>query len=318
MGPRLKPQEMPGAVDQVRTRLLTGLHFGHYRPGDRAPSIRRMAALTHLNHKTVHRAYRLLADEGLLDVRWGSGTFFRESRPSKSHTPSPGSLLDAVARCRVEADHLGVSSGVFMHFLESFIGDRLHGARVAVAECNREQIGLIERELRAGLGVETREVLITDLVAHHPSLLSGIHGVVTTDCHLQEVKEMVASRGLPVYRVALAPQFTHTMIRQARKGPVLMVVRDRSYGPVFLRMLRQMQVPAEFVERFRIVETRDLDATAMPRQAGSFYISPLVSRDVRLPVPRGLRRILPGRYLAEASVEELKAQLALDLALQSG
>jgi len=277
-----------------------------------------MAALTHLNHKTVHRAYRLLADEGLLYVRWGSGTFFCESRPSKSHTPSPGSLLDAVARCRVEADHLGVSPSVFMHFLGSFIGDRLRGTRMAVAECNREQIGLIERELRTGLGIETREVLISDLVAHHPSLLSDIHGVVTTDCHLQEVKEMVASRGLPVYRVALAPQFTHTMIRQARKGPVLMVVRDRSYGPVFLRMLRQMQVPAEFVERFRIVEIQDFDAaTSMPRQAGSFYISPLVSRDVRLPAPRGLRRIRPGRYLAEASVEELKAQVALDLALRS-
>jgi hypothetical protein len=277
-----------------------------------------MADLTGLNHKTVHRAYRHLAEEGLLEVRWGSGTFFSESRKTTAHKPLPSSLLDAVERCRIEADHLGVAPDVFLSVLDMLMGDRLKDTPIAVAECNREQIGLIERELRTGLGLATREVLISDLVAHHPSLLSEVHGVVTTDCHRQEVTEMVADLGIPVYRVALAPEFTYTLIRHARKGPVHMVVRDPVYGPVFLRMLRQMQVPREVIENFKVTGPAEfLSRCRGTREAGSVCLSPLVSREIGTRLPQGLARIRPGRYLAPASIETLQAQLALDLALKA-
>jgi len=313
MGPNIK-SPLANGLEQVRGRLLTGLHVGQYKPGERAPSIRRMAALTHLNQKTVHRAYRNLAEEGLLEVRWGSGTFFSDSRNKTTHKPLPISLLEAVERCRVEADHLGIVPEVYLRFLRFVMGGRLEGTPIAVAECNREQIGLIERELRAALGVATREVLISNLVLHHPSLLAGVKGVVTTDCHRQEVTEMVAALGIPVYRVALAPNFTQALIRHARKGRVQMVVRDRNYGPVFLRMLRQMQVPEEVVRRFRIVSPAEYDPRAPGSEgAGSVYVSPLVAREFGASAPR---RIKPGSYLASTSIEALRAQLALDLAVQ--
>ena len=318
MGPRIKSSPLANGLEQVRGRLLTGLHVGHYKPGDRAPSIRRMAALTHLNQKTIHRAYRHLAEEGLLEVKWGSGTFFTETRSKTTHKPLPISLLESVERCRVEADHLGVDPDVYLRFLRFCMGGRLAGTPIAVAECNREQIGLIERELRATLGVATREVLISKLVVHHPSLLAGVKGVVTTDCHRQEVTEMVAPLRIPVYRVALAPKFTQALIRHARNGPVQMVVRDRNYGPVFLRMLRQMQVPEEIVQRFRIVSPAEyLSRVPGSRYAGSAYVSPLVARELGASARQETRRIRPGPYLASTSIEALRAQLALDLAVEA-
>ena len=87
MGPRATPPRVANCLEQVRARLLTGLHLGRFKPGDRAPSIRRMAALTHFNPKTVQRAYRQLTADGLLDAKWGSGTFFCDSRSK----PSPAS-----------------------------------------------------------------------------------------------------------------------------------------------------------------------------------------------------------------------------------
>jgi hypothetical protein len=277
-----------------------------------------MAGLTRLNHKTVHRAYSQLAKEGLLDVKWGSGTFFSEAQRSQTaNDPLPGSLLEAVERCRVEANHLGVAPDVFLRFLELTVGGRLRGTPIAVAECNGEQIGLIERELRAVLGVTTRQLLLTESVAPHPSLFSGVRGIVTTDCHRQEVTEMVSSLGIPVYRVALAPAFTHTLIQRARREPVLMVVRDPSYGPVFLGMLRKMQIPPEVVRRFEIIGSSELEARAGGRQGpGAVYVSPLVAAKVDAPLLRGLRRIRPPRYLATASVETVKVHLALELAKQ--
>lgn len=319
MDPRNLWRESASGVEQVRARLLTALHLGQHKPGDRAPSIRRMAVLAGLNHKTVHRAYVQFAKEGLLDMRWGSGTFFSESRlQTPSHNPLVGALLEVVERCRVEADHLGVAPDVFLRFLGLIMGGRLRGTVVAVAECNREQIGLIERELRGALGVSTRELLISDIVAHHPSALAGVRAVVTTDCHRAEVTEMIVPTGIPVYRVALAPAFTQTLLRRARQGPVVMVVRDPTYGKVFLRMLRQLQVPREVLDRFEVVGGEELRSRkrGLP-PTGSLYVSPLVS-DLDFSSHRGLRRIKPQPYLAATSVEAVKVQLALQLAAREG
>ena len=315
MGPRANASVFGSGLERVRARLLTALHLGQAKPGSRAPSIRRMAALTQLDPKTIHRAYRSLAHEGLLDTRPGSGTFYSEPHVNSVHKPLASSLLETVERCRVEANHLGVDSDIFLRFLELFMGRGLQGVPIAVAECNREQIGLIERELRAGLGVATREMLITELVAHHPSLLSTVRGVVTTDCHRQEVAEIVAPLGIPVYRVALAPEFTTTLIRYARKAPLSMVVSDGRYAAVLRRMLRQMQVPRDVIAQFRFIRPAEL-ASPGPGAPRSVYVSPLLAREVGTSLPPGLRRVKPGRYLAATSVESLKAQLALDLAMR--
>ena len=81
-------------------------------------------------------------------------------------------------------------------------------------------------------------------------------------------------------------------------------------------MLRQMGVPRDVVGRFRIVESAELRASRSERAPGPVYVSPLVPREPTIALPSG-RRIRPGRYLAGASIEELKAQVALDLALDA-
>ena len=116
--------------------------------------------------------------------------------------------------------------------------------------------------------------------------------------------------------MALAPGFTQTLLRHAHRGPVLMVVRDPAYGPVFLRMLRQMQVPRETIGRFKIVGPEDIvSQSRVARGTGAVYVSPLVARKIVTPQIQGLRRIRAGNYLAAASIDRLKAQLALDLAM---
>lgn len=66
----------PGqATEKVREHLMTSLHLGRLRPGDRVASVRRLADITGLNRKTVHRAYGALVKEGFLDARPGAGTF---------------------------------------------------------------------------------------------------------------------------------------------------------------------------------------------------------------------------------------------------
>jgi len=76
-------------ADQLRARLVDG----ELAPGDRLPSVRRLAVDLGVHFNTVAGAYRALADEGWLDVSQG-----RHVRVIERATPSP--TADTRARFR--------------------------------------------------------------------------------------------------------------------------------------------------------------------------------------------------------------------------
>lgn len=305
-------------VERVRHELLTALHFGKLGPGDRVPSVRRLADTTGMNRKTIHRAYRRLADEGLLELRPGSGTFIAErivGNGSNGGPASVGDLLLAVNRCRATAETLGLSPDVFASFLDIQLASGFRDVPVVVTECNHEQLGLMEQELSHSLGLDTRPKLIEDLKRAPAASLEGAVGVITTECHGAEVDELVASSGLPVFRVALDPHFPQRVVDQARGGRMLMVVKDRTFAPVFRRLLEQMAVPAELIRRIDIHETREARARLWDLDADStLWVSPLVESAWRH-LPAGRYRRLSCTWRVEsASAERLRAGLALCLA----
>ncbi|AIJ23570.1 FadR/GntR family transcriptional regulator [Amycolatopsis methanolica] len=62
-------------VPQVASLLRQRIHRGDWRPGDRLPNEVQLAAEFGVGRSSVREAVRLLAQDGLLDVRHGSGTF---------------------------------------------------------------------------------------------------------------------------------------------------------------------------------------------------------------------------------------------------
>jgi GntR family transcriptional regulator len=62
-------------VDQVRQALQLGI----LRPGDQLPTVRDVVRQIAINPNTVHRAYRDLEQQGLIEGRPGSGTFVQRS-----------------------------------------------------------------------------------------------------------------------------------------------------------------------------------------------------------------------------------------------
>src|SRR4030095_6979975 len=100
--------------ERGREPLMTSLQLGKLRPGDRVASVRRLADITGLNRKTVHRAYGALVKEGFLDVRPGAGTFVAQSADVRR---THDALTHAVNRCRVEARSLGLSPSAFADFV---------------------------------------------------------------------------------------------------------------------------------------------------------------------------------------------------------
>ncbi|MGW4587559.1 FadR/GntR family transcriptional regulator [Amycolatopsis thermoflava] len=62
-------------VPQVASLLRQRIQRGDWRPGDRLPNEVQLAAEFGVGRSSVREAVRLLAQDGLLDVRHGSGTF---------------------------------------------------------------------------------------------------------------------------------------------------------------------------------------------------------------------------------------------------
>ncbi len=305
--------------ERVRSHLLTALHLGRLRPGDRVLSVRRLASMTGLNRKTVHRAYRALVEEGLLDVRPGSGTFVAETTaPIAGRPASTGDLVSAVNRCRAEAAALGLRPEVFAGFVANYLAGGLRDLRVAVAECNHEQIDVMVRHLDGALGLDCRPVTLTELAADPVRAVGDAWCVITTDCHRAEVVESVASLGKPVYRTALDTEFPRRLVDYARVGPGLMVVADERFADVFRRLLENLPTPPRLVERVHVVGVdearerfRDLNGHRW------VWISRLAERGLAARVPAGLERVGLHWFIAPGSFERLRARLALDVSLRA-
>ena len=71
--PRLPSQRIAGYLRSV-------IRDGEFRPGDRLPSERELAQAHGAARNTAREAIRILAEEGLVDRRHGSGVFVRERR----------------------------------------------------------------------------------------------------------------------------------------------------------------------------------------------------------------------------------------------
>lgn len=66
---------------QICQRFKTAIAQGHLRAGDRVPAVRALATALNLARGTVEMAYRILTDEGYLQVRGAAGTVVSPSLP---------------------------------------------------------------------------------------------------------------------------------------------------------------------------------------------------------------------------------------------
>ena len=74
------------AYEQITSGLRTLLVARKFRTGDLLPTVRQLAMDLGVHHNTVAEAYRILAEEGWLDLKRGRGATVVE-RPRPDATP---------------------------------------------------------------------------------------------------------------------------------------------------------------------------------------------------------------------------------------
>ena len=198
-------------LERVRARLLSDLHAGRLRPGDRVPSVRRLADLTGMNRKTIHRAYTSLVHDGLLEARPGSGTYITTSTTQRADNFPVLELMQVLSRSREEAVALDVDPGAFVAFLSAGLADGLRGIPVTVAESNDELGAELTKALADQLQVETRQLRIRDLEADPQGAIRGTRVVVTTPQNIERLTRVFAPLGISVFAIEFeSPKGTYS------------------------------------------------------------------------------------------------------------
>src|SRR2546425_40266 len=157
---RLDRDRKESLLEQARDQIISGLHAGLLRPGDRLPSLRRVAALSALNVKTVMRIYRGLQREGLVSLRKGSGAFVTVRDPDDFEPTQAAILARLLRRHMDEASGMNVGPGAYVTLIHR-LGTRsnLRRPSVVILESNAEQGRLYPRQLERRLGVAAHPVL---------------------------------------------------------------------------------------------------------------------------------------------------------------
>jgi len=104
--------------DQVKRQISALVAAGELRPGDKLPTVRRLAEDLGLAPNTVARAYRELEAAGVLDTRGRAGTFVTGDERSRA-------ARQAAAEYAQRTRELGLSADEAMALVErSLASDR--------------------------------------------------------------------------------------------------------------------------------------------------------------------------------------------------
>lgn len=110
------PSDQAPLYAQLVASVRTALGRGDLRPGERLPAARDLAEALDLNMHTVLRAYQLLRDEGIVELRRGRGAVVRSDLDPRAP------LHDQVDELLATARRLGLDTAALVRV----VTDRAH------------------------------------------------------------------------------------------------------------------------------------------------------------------------------------------------
>lgn len=119
---RIDPDDPVPIGDQIVYRVLYGIARGVYRPGDKLPSVREVAARLKVNPNTVAKAYRDLERDGVIESRRGTGVFVHEAGPAIATERRQALVLERFERAVGEALDAGLSAAEVQEVLIEALG----------------------------------------------------------------------------------------------------------------------------------------------------------------------------------------------------
>jgi DNA-binding transcriptional regulator YhcF (GntR family) len=298
--------------EQAREQLLTALHLGKLRAGDRLPSVRQMSQHCTINIKTAFSIYQRLSEEGYIELRTGSGAYVADIDRADLDQAYCLSIFQLIKSNLSAASNLRLDPHQYYKLVESFVEKpRLALTQVTVVECNEEQVNLFAHEITNRLKVRVLPVLLAQLEKPDrriARMLALTDFFATTDYHFKEVKALSARYNKKILQLRLNADFLPELIAAARRGPVLMVVSNASFFPAFRQNLLNLGILPSILDHISPTDgTNIAQVRAALARAQSVYISPICDQNLRDLIPSRVKELRLDNMLSSDSIEALEA-----------
>ena len=282
--PRRRRNEL---ADTLRRRVVGSVTSGALRRGDRLPSAREVAADFEADPRLVLAAYRILAREGLVEIRRCSGIYVA-GMPAVSDGPAlvaDGWLADVL----VQGIEHGIGASRLGDFLRRVVTTRR--LRAAVVADTADMRDSACAELRDDYGIDPVPFMPDALDrpgGPAPELLAVDFGF-TTEAHAAVMRRALGGAngtpGKPVVAISLRNQTPPDWQRALEKGRVYMVCTD----PRTLTLMEELLGPTEAQKLTVLVVGRD-DVRQIPPSA-PVYVTRSAQRRLG-------EAVVPGRLMA--------------------
>lgn len=299
--PRRRRSEL---ADSLRRRVVGAIAAGASRRGERLPSAREVAAEIGADPRLVLAAYRILAREGVVEIRRRSGIYVA-STPQVADGPAvtaDGWLVDVLA----EGVEHGVAAPRLGEWLRRCATTRR--VRAAVVADTVDQLEAFTGELRDDYGIDAVPFAPDALgrPAGLPHEMRDADLIVTADGYAARLRELLAPARTPVVAVQVRTEIAPELRRALGREPIYFIVADaRSMAPVMHALGAQG-------DRVRIVVIGRDDVRDIPRDA-LVYVSRSARRRL---APADLpKRVLPTEraFSGETVREVLGVVVAVNL-----
>jgi DNA-binding transcriptional regulator YhcF (GntR family) len=219
-------------ANHIRHKILSGIHLGRLKHGDRLDSIRATADELDVDHRTVARAYQRLQNEGLVEIRGRSGIFLVE--PKLVSARVLGATAQWLARVLAEAWSRHIDLPHFGELVTKCVGS---GMRCACVDSTSDHAVAFCAELEEDFGLDTFSVPLKlnaaqglKNEAEMRAALERCEFVATTAFAHLEVQRIAQELGKPVVIITVHREMREFVEAAFQKAPVGVVVADRRYG----------------------------------------------------------------------------------------
>ena len=198
-------------VDTIRFAAKKGT----LTPGQKLPTVQEMSQSLSIARGTIKRAYDELEHLGLVEKVQGRGTFLcRENEHSGSRKERAMAAIDSLFQ---QLEEMGLSMTeihVFVSLRLRQLAEQEAAVRVAVIECNQENLSYMSEQLRHVPGVDLYSYLLETVQQYPYKLEDHFDLIVTTASHALYVTQILPVN-TRIARVALQPStmYLHELIK---------------------------------------------------------------------------------------------------------
>ena len=286
---QINPQLDIPIYQQLVDAIQAAVKKGTLVSNQQLPTVQEMSQKLGVARGTIKRAYDELERLGLVEKIQGRGTFICY------HPASSGSrkerAMAAIDGLLTQLEDMGLSAAEINIFLNLKLRERQEQeslVKVALLECNPENLSQMSEQLRSIKGIELYSHLLEGIERYPYKISEDMDLVITTDTHAAFLEELLPARNR-VARVALrlTSQCLSKIIKLRKGQRAGILCYSMRFGQLLYRTCQayaedvNMEQPRAFSqEQGMNLFLKDKDAVLVPR-AYEKYCSREVAESLR-------------------------------------